>query len=76
LQQVSETLERKEQIFRVNIEAEPELLASFDVQGTPTFIMFLEGREVGLVEGIQPSLSNVMAVVTQPFNIRPSIIRS
>jgi thioredoxin-like negative regulator of GroEL len=76
LQQVSETLERKEQIFRVNIEAEPELSASFEVQGTPTFIMFLEGREVGRVEGIQPSLSNVMAVVTQPFNIRPSIIRS
>ena len=69
LQQVAETLDRKEQIFRVNIEAEPELSAAFEVQGTPTFIMFLDGREVGRVEGIQPTLSSVMAVVTQPFDI-------
>jgi len=70
LQEVAETLQSREQIFRINIEAEPELAASFEVQGTPTFIMFLNGREVGRVEGIHPTLSNVMAVVTAPFEAR------
>ena len=70
LQQVAETLEGKEQLFRVNIDADPELSAGFEVQGTPTFIMFSGGREVGRVEGIQPTLAGVMAVVTQPFNIQ------
>lgn len=69
LQQVAETLDGKEQIFRVNIDADPELSAGFEVQGTPTIILFLNGREVGRVEGIQPTLPSVLAVVTQPFNI-------
>jgi thioredoxin 1 len=69
LQQVTETLDGKEQIFRVNIDADPELSAGFEVQGTPTIILFLNGREVGRVEGIQPTLPSVLAVVTQPFNI-------
>ena len=70
LQQAAEKLDGKEQIFRVNIDAEPEISASFEVEGTPTFIMFLGGREMGRVEGIQPTLANVMGVVTQPFDIQ------
>jgi thioredoxin 1 len=67
LHEVAEMLDSKEQIFRVNIDSEEELSASFDIQGTPTFIMFLDGSEVGRVEGIQPTLSSVMAAVTEPF---------
>jgi len=69
LQQVAETIEGNEQIFRVNIDADPELSEAFEVQGMPTIIMFLEGRAVGRVEGRDSTVSNVMAVVTQPFNI-------
>jgi len=63
-------LESKEQIFRVNIDSEEELSGSFDIQGTPTFVMFLDGNEVGRVEGIQPTLASVMAAVTDPFEAR------
>lgn len=70
LQEVAEMLESKEQIFRVNIDSEEELSAGFDIQGTPTFIMFLDGNEVGRVEGIQPTLASVMAAVTDPFEAR------
>jgi thioredoxin 1 len=67
LQQVAATLKSKEKIFRVNIGAEPELAAQYEVAGTPTLIMFLNGQEVGRVEGPNPTVSSVMTAVTQPF---------
>jgi thioredoxin 1 len=69
LQQVAELVESKEKVFRVNIAVEPELAESYEIQGTPTLIMFLDGREVGRDEGPHPTLSNVLAVVTQPFEL-------
>src|SRR5208283_2091676 len=57
----------KERIFRVNIAVEQELAESYEIQGTPTLIMFLNGREVGRVEGPSPTVSSVLKVVTQPF---------
>ena len=67
LQQVAETLKSKEQIFRVNTAIERDLTDSYEVQGTPTLIMFLEGREVGRAEGPSPTVPSVLAAVTQPF---------
>jgi thioredoxin 1 len=67
LQQVAEMLKPKEKIFRVNIAVEQELAASYAIQGTPTFIMFLNGKQVGSVEGPQPTVSSVLTAVTQPF---------
>jgi len=49
----------KEKIFRVNIAIEQELADSYEIQGTPTLIMFLHGREVGRVEGPHPTVSSV-----------------
>jgi len=68
LQQVAEMLKPKEKIFRVNIAVEQELAASYAIQGTPTFIMFLNGKEVASVEGPQPTVSSVLKAVTQPFD--------
>ena len=67
LQQVAEMVKSKETIFRVNIAVEQELAESYQIQGTPTLIMFLNGREVGRNEGPHPSVSSILAVVTQPF---------
>ena len=67
LQQVAEMLKSKEEIFRVNTAVEQELADSYQVQGTPTLIMFLQGREVGRFEGPPPTVKNVLAAVTQPF---------
>ncbi len=40
---------------------------TFDVEGTPTFIMFLDGQEAGRAAGPRPTVSSVLRVVSQPF---------
>jgi thioredoxin 1 len=67
LRQVAEMLKSKEEIFRVNTAVEQDLADSYEVQGTPTLIMFLQGREVGRAEGPSPTVASVLAAVTQPF---------
>jgi thioredoxin 1 len=67
LQQVAEMVEPKEKIFRVNIALEQELADSYQIEGTPTFVMFLNGTEVGRVEGPPPKVASVLAMVTEPF---------
>ena len=67
LQQVAQTIRADEAVYRVNVVSEEELATTYGIQGTPTFVMFLGGREVGRVEGPHPGLHSVMAAVTQPF---------
>jgi thioredoxin len=67
LQQVAEMVKSKEEIFRVNTAVEQELSDSYQVQGTPTLIMFLQGREVGRFEGPPPIVETILAAVMQPF---------
>jgi len=70
LEQVAKMVEPRETIFRVNIAVEQELAGSYQIQGTPTLIMFLDGNEVGRVEGPSPTVSSVLTAVTQPFELR------
>ena len=44
LQQVAAMVKSNEKIFRVNIAVEPELAERYEIQGTPTLIMF-SGRD-------------------------------
>jgi thioredoxin len=67
IEKVAESIKSKEKVFRVNTAVEEELSDSYDIQGTPTLIMFLNGKEVGRVEGPHPTISTVLAAVTQPF---------
>lgn len=67
LQKVAEMVKSKEKIFRVNIAVEQELADSYVIQGTPTLIMFLNGLEVARDEGPHPTVSNLLTVITQPF---------
>jgi thiol-disulfide isomerase/thioredoxin len=67
IQQVAEMVKSKETFFRVNVAVEPALADSYEVHGTPTLIMFLNGEEVGRVEGPHPTVSSVLEAVTQPF---------
>ena len=68
LQQVAKLVESSEKMFRVNIGVEQELSERYEIQGTPTLIMFLDGSVVGRVEGPSPEVSSVLAEITQPFN--------
>ena len=67
LQQVAETIRDDETIFRVDITADPDLASEYEVSGTPTFVMFLNGQEVGRADGPNPDLQSVMDAVTGPF---------
>ena len=67
LEQVAEIVKTQEKIFRVNIAIEQGLAGSYQIQGTPSLIMFLDGNEVGRVEGPSPTVSSVLTAVTQPF---------
>jgi thioredoxin 1 len=67
LQQVAEIVESTEKIFRVNIAVDQELADLYKIQGTPTLIMFLNGEVVGRDEGPSPDVSNILAVVKQPY---------
>jgi thioredoxin 1 len=67
IEKVAETVKFKEKIFRVNTAVDEELSENYEIQGTPTLVMFLNGKEVGRVEGPHPTVSSVMTAVTQPF---------
>jgi thioredoxin 1 len=67
LRQVAEMVKGKEKIFQVNVAVEQGLAESFEIQGTPTLVMFLNGQEAGRVEGALPDVSSVLTAVTQPF---------
>ncbi len=67
LEQVAQTLKATEQVVRVNVAVEPELAATYQIVGTPTLVMFLNGEEVGRFEGPSPAADSILAAVTQPF---------
>jgi thioredoxin-like negative regulator of GroEL len=67
LQRVAGILESQVQIVRVNIGIEHELADDYEISGTPTLIMFLNGMEVGRVGGPSPILSDILADITQAF---------
>jgi thioredoxin len=67
LQQVAETVKGKEKIFRVNTAVEQALAERFQITGTPTLVMFLNGQVVGRSEGPHPKVSTLLATLTQPF---------
>lgn len=67
LQKVAQMVEPKEKIFRINVALEQDLADRYRIEGTPTFIMFLNGTEVGRAEGPPPAVSSILAMVTEPF---------
>jgi thioredoxin 1 len=67
LRRVAEMVKGKEKIFQVNVAVEQGLAETFEIQGTPTLVMFLNGQEAGRVEGAPPNVSSVLTAVTQPF---------
>jgi len=67
LQLVANKLSDWEQVFRVDIDAEPELAANFGIEGTPTVVLFQAGQEIGRVVGPTPEFDSLLAAVTEPF---------
>ncbi len=70
IQQVAAMVEHKEKIFRVNVEEDAELASTYEIEGTPTLVMFLGGKKVGRVEGPSATVSSVMTAITHPYRGR------
>ena len=47
--------------------SDQELADQYEIHGTPTMIMFLNGQEVGRVEGAQPD--DLLRALTAPFDL-------
>lgn len=67
LQEVAELLVAEVKMYRVNVAVEEELARSFDIEGTPTLIMFKHGVEVGREEGAVPDVSTLQQAIMEPF---------
>ena len=67
-QEVARTMAATQNYYRVNVAIDSDLELSYHIEGTPTFVMFLDGAEVGRVEGPDPTLSSLTAAVTQPYH--------
>jgi thioredoxin-like negative regulator of GroEL len=67
LKQVAARMKSKAKVFQVDLDADSELGARYGVQGTPTFVMFFNGKEVGKAVGPSPIVANVQNALSQPF---------
>ena len=67
LQQVAQKVAPKQHIYRVNVTLDPELASQYNVQVTPTLLMFLQGVEIARIEGPPPQAASLLQAVTQPF---------
>ena len=67
LEDVAAMVKTKETIFRVNVAVEQDLALAYEIEGTPTFVMFLNGSEVGRAAGPHPRAPDVLAALSGPF---------
>jgi thioredoxin 1 len=67
LVEVANMEDRGETFVRVNVAVEPDLAEKYEIGGTPTLIMFLNGAVVGRVEGPHPSVASILKAVTEAF---------
>jgi thioredoxin 1 len=57
----------KPKIYRLNIAVEQELAEAYEVQGTPTLVMFLNGQQVGRSAGPEPTEKAILALFNEAF---------
>ena len=54
LEEISNELDGKAVIAKVNVDEEPTLAATFKIRSIPTMILFKDGEPVDIVVGLQP----------------------
>ncbi len=67
LQYVAGELASSTRIFRVNVALDGDLANQYDIQATPTLLMFLNGQELARFEGPHPTVANITATITECF---------
>jgi thioredoxin 1 len=69
LQEVATMLDGKIRFYRVDVALDEHLAQEYAIAATPTILMFSGGRELGRVEGPEPSVSALLSVVRRPFGL-------
>lgn len=54
LDQLSEEMDGKVKIVKMNIDENPETPSKFSVRGIPTMLLFKEGKQIATKVGVQP----------------------
>ena len=54
LDQLSEEMDGKVKIVKMNIDENPETPSKFGVRGIPTMLLFIEGKQIATKVGVQP----------------------
>jgi len=54
LDQLSEEMNDKVKIVKMNIDENPETPSKFGVRGIPTMLLFKEGKQIATKVGVQP----------------------
>lgn len=54
LDQLSEEMDGKVKIVKMNIDENPETPSKFGVRGIPTMLLFKEGKQIATKIGVQP----------------------
>ncbi len=68
IQEVAAMLVAEVSFYRVNVAVDAELENTYGIRGTPTVIAFLDGKEVGRVEGPHPVTKSLLDAVSQAFS--------
>jgi thioredoxin 1 len=67
LQRVAEMVPPTQTIYRVNTALAADLMDSYQVTGTPTLLMFLNGTEVGRAAGPHPTVESLLEIFRSAF---------
>ena len=67
VREVATALDGAVRICRVNVVHDRALAAEYQVEGTPTFVMFRDGVVVGRAEGPAPVEAVLTELITRPF---------
>ncbi|MFO0722668.1 MAG: thioredoxin family protein [Myxococcota bacterium] len=67
VQEAAGKLAGKVTVFRVNVPSQPALAQQYGIEGTPTFVMFKNGQEVGRSVGPTPSTESFVSLMQKPF---------
>ena len=69
LQEVAAMLRTEVRFFRLDAAFERSLAADYAINGTPTIVMFLDGKVVRRLEGPEPSLESLLSSIRRPFEL-------
>jgi thioredoxin 1 len=70
IDQIAQELEGKLRVFKVDVDANPELATRYGIQGIPTLILFSGGEPRGQVVGLR-SKADLLQEIERAVGVKP-----